>query len=88
MTDPAPVSLDAATERAEAAALFNRAWELLELPDRTPEQTDELIHAAHASRYYWGRTGDSVRAARGEWQCSRVYATLGRAEPALWHARR
>ena len=26
--------------------------------------------------------------ARGEWQCSRVYAVLRRAEPALWHARR
>jgi DNA-binding transcriptional MerR regulator len=24
----------------------------------------------------------------GEWQCSRVYATLGRGEPAVWHARR
>jgi hypothetical protein len=26
--------------------------------------------------------------ARGEWQVSRVYATLGRAEPALYHAQR
>ena len=26
--------------------------------------------------------------ARGEYLCSRVYATLGRAEPAAWHARR
>jgi len=26
--------------------------------------------------------------ARGEWQISRVYAVLGRAEPALYHARR
>jgi hypothetical protein len=26
--------------------------------------------------------------ARTRWQCSRVYATLGRAEPAAWHARR
>lgn len=25
---------------------------------------------------------------RGEWQCSRVYATLGRGEPALFHAQR
>ena len=25
---------------------------------------------------------------RGEWQCSRVYAVLGRGEPALWHAKR
>ena len=26
--------------------------------------------------------------ARGEWLCSRVYAPLGRGEPAVWHARR
>ena len=30
----------------------------------------------------------AVNLARGEWLCSRVYATLGRGEPALWHARR
>ncbi|MFN2471191.1 MAG: hypothetical protein ABR583_09440 [Gaiellaceae bacterium] len=32
--------------------------------------------------------GTTVHLARGEWQISRVYATLGRSEPALWHARR
>ena len=31
---------------------------------------------------------ETVNLARGEWQCSRVYAVLGRGEPALWHARR
>jgi hypothetical protein len=29
-----------------------------------------------------------VNVVRGEWQCSRVYATLGRSEPALFHAER
>lgn len=47
-----------------------------------------MIHSAHASRYHWGEVGEPVNLARGEWQCSRVYAVLGRAEPALWHARR
>ena len=47
-----------------------------------------MLHAAHASRYHWGEVGEPVNLARGEWQCSRVYAVLGRAEPALWHARR
>ena len=63
-------------------------WTLLEKTDRTPAQDDEMLHAAHASRYHWGEIGDPVNLARGEWQCSRVYAILGRAEPALWHARR
>jgi hypothetical protein len=47
-----------------------------------------MIHSGHASRYHWGEIGEPVNLARGEWQCSRVYAVLGRAEPALWHARR
>jgi hypothetical protein len=68
--------------------LFNRTWTLMRLPERTPEQDDELIHAAHASRYHWGEVGTAANLARGEWQVSRVYATLGRAEPALYHAGR
>jgi DNA-binding transcriptional MerR regulator len=82
--------LDATTHRALGVALFNHTWTLLENADRTPAETDEMIHAAHASRFHWGRALDSVPAnlARGEWQCSRVYAVLGRGEPALWHARR
>ena len=58
------------------------------MPDRSPEQDDELIHAAHASRYHWGEIGTLANLGRGEWQISRVYATLGRPEPALHHARR
>ena len=87
----APVTstdLDPATRRKLAADLFNHVWTLLETENRTPEQDDEMLHAAHASRYHWGEVGEGVNLARGEWQCARVYAVLGRAEPALWHARR
>ena len=93
MTSPtldALTDLDGATHRALGVALFNHTWTLLEKPDRTPAETDEMIHAAHASRFHWSRAdgAEAVNLARGEWQCSRVYATLGRGEPALWHARR
>ncbi|HKG44026.1 MAG TPA: hypothetical protein VKB10_07260 [Gaiellaceae bacterium] len=71
-----------------AVDLFNHAWTLIELPKRTPEQDDELIHAAHASRHHWSRVGTAKNLARGEWQLARVYATLSRAEPALHHAGR
>src|SRR5687767_11503363 len=47
-----------------------------------------MIHAAHASRHFWGRVGAPENRARGEWQCSRVYAVLGRGEPAIHHAKR
>ena len=84
----APTPLDTATERQVAVDLFNHVWTLLEMPDRTPMQDDEMLHSAHASRHHWGNVGKPVNLARGEWQCSRVYDVLGRAEPALWHARR
>ena len=75
-------------QRTLAAELFNATWRLLDKPERTPDEDDEMLHAAHASRYHWIRVGTRVNAARGEWQCSRVYAVLGRPEPALHHARR
>jgi DNA-binding transcriptional MerR regulator len=88
MTTTVPTEIDPATRRKLAADLFNRTWTLLEKPDRTATEDDEMIHCAHASRFHWGEVGADVNLARGEWQCSRVYAVLGRAEPALWHARR
>jgi tetratricopeptide (TPR) repeat protein len=73
-----------------AAQLFNETWRLLELQGRSEADDDRMIHAAHASRYHWGQVPSVTPAhlARGEWQISRVYAVLGRAEPALHHARR
>jgi DNA-binding transcriptional MerR regulator len=85
---PTAVHLDPADQRQLAVDLYNSTWTLLEKPDRTPAETDEMIHRAHASRWHWARAGTGVNLARGEWLCSRVYATIGRGEPALWHARR
>ena len=85
---PVAPDLDQATRRALAVGLFNYTWTLLENPNRSPEQDDEMLHAAHASRYHWGEVGEAVNLARGEWQVSRVYSVLGRGEPALYHARR
>lgn len=60
----------------------------MELPERTPEQDDELVDTAHASAYHWLLVGTAANRARSQWQLSRVYVVLGRAEPALHHARR
>lgn len=80
--------LDDKVRRQLAVDLFNFVWTLLENPDRTREEDDAMVHAAHASRFHWGEVGAPVNHARGEWQVSRVYCVLGRAEPALYHARR
>ncbi len=80
--------LDEASHRRIGIELYNATWALLDKLDRTADETDEMIHRAHASRWHWARAGTTVNLGRGEWLCSRVYAVLGRAEPALWHARR
>jgi hypothetical protein len=85
---PSPEQPSPEQERRLAVDLFNKVWTLLGEPARTPEQDDEMIHAAHASRLHWAAVGTGANIARGEWQVSRVYATLGRAEPALYHANR
>jgi tetratricopeptide (TPR) repeat protein len=73
-----------------ASQLFNETWRLMEQEGRTRADDDLMIHMAHASRYHWGQVPAVTPAhlARGEWQISRVYSVLGRAEPALHHARR
>ena len=88
MTKPAGSGLDASTQRQLAVDLYNHVWTLLETPERTQDQDDEMLHAAHASRYHWGEVGSAVNRARGDWLCARVYSVLGRPEPALHHARR
>lgn len=86
MTDPRLP--DPAMERQLAVDLFNHVWGLLDLDARTTEQDDAMVHAAHASRWHWGHAGGAAEWAVGEWQCSRVYAVLGRGEPAVHHAGR
>jgi hypothetical protein len=71
-----------------AINLFNLTWSLLDKKDRTREENDKMVHAAHASRYHWGEIGTPLEFERGEWQISRVYSVLGRSEPALYHAKR
>jgi DNA-binding transcriptional MerR regulator len=85
-TDP---KLSAEEDRRIGIALFNKTWTLMEKENRTRDEDDAMLHMAHASRHHWGASGtDAAHLARGEWQCSRVYAVLGRAEPCLHHAQR
>ena len=71
-----------------AVSLFNGVWKLMLKKRRTVTEDDAMLHAAHASRHHWGEVGKPTHFAVGEWQISRVYCVLGRAEPALHHARR
>jgi len=82
------MALDPETQRQLAIDLFNLTWTYLDKPQRTIEENDTMLHAAHASRHHWAQIGAPVNLARGDWQISRVYAVLGRFEPAAYHATR
>jgi hypothetical protein len=81
-------AVTAEQSRRLAADLFNQVWTLMERGDRSREDDDRMLHAAHASRYLWGEVGAPVNRVRGDRQLARVYCLLGRPEPALHHARR
>jgi hypothetical protein len=81
--------LTADDDRRIGIALFNATWTLMDKQTRTRDEDDAMLHMAHAARHHWAASGtDAAHLARGEWQCSRVYALLRRAEPCLHHARR
>lgn len=71
-----------------AVDLFNKTWDLIDKSNRTRAEIDQMINAAHGSRYHWEIAGEAVNVARGEWLISRVYALLNRNEPCLYHASR
>lgn len=71
-----------------ATALTDEVWALLELEQRTPDEDDLLVHAAHAAAYHVRDDGTPSQIVRSEWLCSRVHAVLGRSEASLHHARR
>ena len=76
------------SHRKFAVDLFNLVWDLLDRGERTKEEDDRMLHAAHASRFHWGEIGTPLEFERGEWQISRVYAVLNRPQAAIYHAQR
>jgi hypothetical protein len=73
-------------ERQLGVDLHNEVYRLIE----SREDDDRMLYATHASAYHWllAPEAEPRNRARGEWQISRVYCVLGRAEPALHHAKR
>lgn len=85
---PRAGKLDRRTHRELGMELFNHTWDLLAQKRRTKEEEDEMLYSAYASRYHWGVVGRPLHRSISEWQISRVYAVLGRAEPAAYHGHR
>lgn len=79
---------EAEAQRHFAGKLNNQVWELLEKPDRTRQDDELMVYAAHASCYHWLQAGTSLHHQRGEWMIARVYTVLGNAAAAQRHAAR
>ena len=65
-----------------------KVWGLLEKQDRKKGESEEKLHAAHASLFHWLHAGTGLHQQRGEWMISRVHAALGNGPEALRHAER
>jgi len=79
-------STEIESEKKLARELFNACWDLIENPNRTLEEDQEMIRLAQESRRHWGVVGTAREWSIGEWQCSRVNALVGNGEVALRHA--
>lgn len=67
-----------------AANCFNRTWELIDQPDRTPADDEQMLLRASASVWHWTQRDDCKprNMSIGYWLLSRVHALLGQPEQA------
>jgi hypothetical protein len=63
--------------QTKVARLTNqRVWQLLENDRRSLEEDDEMVLAAQASLYHWGKVGTRAQLQRGYWLLSHVFSVL------------
>lgn len=72
----------AAWQRRLASQANNRAWRLSEVSGRSPEEDEEMLHAAHAAMYFWKIVGNANNRAHAALLLAHVYALLKLARPA------
>jgi len=75
-------------DRWFAVEMNNRGWELAEQAERTPEETEEMLHAAHAAAMHWARVGTDMNRARADMLLGQAHALSGNASLALLYSRR
>ena len=63
---------------------FNKAWDYVDMPNRSIDEADKMLHLSLASLWHWTQREDctSTNLSIGYWQVSRVFALLRQAENA------
>jgi hypothetical protein len=71
-----------------AVGFNNQAWDLVEKPDRSADETQQMIHLAHASALHWQAVGSAINRQRSENLLATVYLAANIPKAAVWHAER
>ena len=79
--DPSPEEA-ALWQKRLAAQANNRAWGLSESRSRSPAESEEMLHAAHAAMHLWSIVGTDHHKAHALQLLAHVHALLDSAEPA------
>lgn len=88
MSNQPPFNLSVA-HRYFASECFNNAWELMDQPERTAAEDEQMLLRAFASFYHWTQDPECSPSNRSVslWQLSRVYALLAQPESAYRYGR-
>lgn len=78
-----------AGHRFFSAACFNRAWDLIEKPDRTADEDEAMLQLGMASMWHWSQRPDHTakNISISAWQVSRIYSLLSQPENARRYGR-
>lgn len=76
------------SHRYFSADCFNKAWELIDRPDRSSDEDQQMIALCHASLWHWTQRPDCAprNLSIGYWQLSHAYSTIGAAPEARRYA--
>jgi hypothetical protein len=79
----------AAGHKYFSADCFNKAWALIDKPDRTPEEDEQMLRLCLASHWHWTQREDYSDTSKSTayWQTSRACALLGMADDARRYGR-
>jgi hypothetical protein len=77
-----------AAHRFFSAQCFNKAWDLIDKADRSPEENQQMIQLNQASLWHWSQREDCTprNLSVGYWQASRIHALLGDSDDAYRYA--
>lgn len=88
-----PTSPDFDSQKAHtyfSAQCFNKAWDLIDQADRTPEENEQMLLLSEAALWHWTQRPDCTgkNLSIGYWQMSRIYTLLKDAANARQAAQR